>query len=63
MRGEEMEDILKEINRLKDLNREMHLKSMLSGDVHGIQYSQGFEDALTNIEWVCYALDREYAED
>lgn len=58
-----MEDILKEINRLKDLNREMHLKAMLSGDNSGIRYSQGFEDALINLEWTCFALDREYAED
>lgn len=53
-----IEDFLKEINRLRSLNREFEVRAMVNGDSHGCQYSCGFNDALAYIQVFLYSYDR-----
>lgn len=56
--GEFMDKFLTEILRLRAINEEQLLKCMMKGDSHGCDYANGFGDALVNLTWYVYKIER-----
>lgn len=42
--------MLQDIEKLKDINMDAMVRSMIKGDRSALDYARGFEDALINIE-------------
>lgn len=51
--------MLEDIKKLKDINLDSMVRSMLKGDRSAIDYARGFEDALINIELLLKAENYE----